>query len=227
MSSFRQGLFGALRALASPEGALPLALGLLCCALSAWLERNFVEPNALDRALWRDSFGLWLPLCAFAVVKRVSGGARLEAATRGTARHAGRRRATLMGACAAILAVLACAGLCFALATVLVARPDGQRGLLNELLLSGWIGAFAGVAYGAWLSFASGFGRRGRRLTFLGLDLIFGSSVGAWALPFPRAHIRNLLGGAPPLGLPQLASTGLILAAIALILAVTAVRVPE
>jgi hypothetical protein len=39
------------------------------------------------------------------------------------------------------------------------------------------------------------------------LDWILGTGASLLALPWPRAHIKNLLGGEPLLGLPQWSAT--------------------
>jgi hypothetical protein len=225
--SFRLGALAALGTLRGLEGALPLVLGLLLCALTAWLERFFHPVHAVDRALIRDSFGVWLPLSAYAVVRRASAGGRLDSLVRAIVHHAGNRRQALAGASLMLGGILVVSGACFAVATVLAAHPTSEAGLARDLLLSGWVGALAGASYAAWLVFASQFGKRGRRGTLLALDLILGSSLGVWALPFPRAHVRNLLGGAPPLALPQSTSSALLMGSIVLLLAITWLRTAD
>jgi len=227
VKSFRLGALAALDTQRGIVGALPLVLGLLLCALSAWLERTFHPAHALDRALVRDSFGLWLPLSAFAVVRRASAGGRLDSLVRGIVRHAGNRRLALGGASLTLGGILAVTGACFAGVTVLAARPSGGVGLARELIVSGWVGALAGACYATWLAFASQLGKRGRRGALLVTDLIFGSSLGAWALPFPRAHVRNLLGGAPLLELTQGASSALLIGSIVLLLAISWLRTAD
>jgi hypothetical protein len=91
----------------------------------------------------------------------------------------------------------------------------------------GWVGGLAGGSYGAWLAFASQLGTRGRCGTLLLFDLILGSSLGAWALPFPRGHVRNLLGGAPPLELAQATSSALLVGAIVVLLAIMWLRTAD
>ncbi|HET9933251.1 MAG TPA: hypothetical protein VFQ35_21250 [Polyangiaceae bacterium] len=200
---------------------------VLGCALTAWLERVASPSHAVDRALVRDAFGLWLPLAAYAAAERIGKKGRLELVIAALPRYGLSRRASLAGAVLALGGVLAIVGACCGAISVVVAHEDGSSALLSDLVASTWIGALGGVSYAVWLGFASGFGRRGRRGTFLILDLIFGSSSRFWALPFPRAHLRNLLGGTPLVGLSQAASVGLLAVLIGVVFALTLARVPD
>ncbi|MFZ5897189.1 MAG: hypothetical protein ACOY0T_39385 [Myxococcota bacterium] len=227
MKSFELGARAALRSQLRIEGALPLLVGSFLCAASAWLERNIDSSHGVDRALTRYSFGLWLPLTAYLIWQRASGSGRLESLIQGVARHAGNRRRALAGASLVLGGILALHGLCFASVTVLTAHPSGRSGFASDLLVSGWVGALAGLAYAAWLTVASGFGNRGRRGGLLILDLLFGSTIGVWALPFPRAHVRNLLGGVPPVGLAQAASSAFLIGLTLLALTIALLRAPD
>ena len=221
---------GARAAFAS-DGArpivLPIAAALLGCALSAWLERFFQPIHAVDRALIRDAFGLWLPLAAYVASERIAKRRRLDTAIAALPRYGVSRRGSLGGAVLALGGVLAAAGAGCGAVSVLVVHDSRGVSLLHDVLLSTWIGALGGVSYAAWLGLCSGFGRAGRRGAFLILDLILGSSSALWALPFPRAHLRNLLGGSPPLGLSQAASAGLLTVLSLFVLGITLARVPD
>jgi len=54
---------------------------------------------------------------------------------------------------------------------------------------------------------------------YLALDFLLGSGKGTWALAFPRAHLRSLLGGTEVLSLSPRSSTLALclLAALALV----------
>jgi hypothetical protein len=70
----------------------------------------------------------------------------------------------------------------------------------------------------------SSFGRRGGgRPVLLVVDWMLGASGGAAALMSPRGHVRNLLGGAPPMDLSERASA-LLLVALAVVCALWSVR---
>jgi hypothetical protein len=85
------------------------------------------------------------------------------------------------------------------------------------------VGALGGAAYASWFSLGAGFGRRGGgRLVALLVDWLLGASGGVMALFAPRAHLRSLMGGAPPMDLSQRASA-VALAILALACALGAV----
>jgi hypothetical protein len=89
---------------------------------------------------------------------------------------------------------------------VLVARGPADPGLLNDVLATSWIGVLSGAAYVTALVGVSAFGRRGSgRAWFLAADFLLGAGSSFLALPWPKAHIRNLLGGVPVLDLSQAA----------------------
>lgn len=227
MTALKLGARAAFPAEGARALVLPLTAVLVGCALSAWVEHVFYPHHALDRALVRGAFGLWLPLAAYVVADRMSRKRRLDVAIAALPRYGVSRRASMAGAVLALGGVLAVTGACCGAVSVLVAHDARGLPVLYDLLLSAWIGALGGAAYAAWLGLCSGFGRGGRRGTFWILDLIFGSSSGAWALPFPRAHLRNLLGGAPPLDLSQPASAGLLTVLCLVVFSITLARVPD
>lgn len=227
MTALRLGVRAALEANRTFALIRPLAAAALACALSAWLERTFYPTHAVDRALIRHAFGLWLPLAAYAAAEGVGRKSRLEFVIAAVPRYGGSRRAALAGAVLALGGVLAVSGASLGAVSVAVAHDAGELPWGHDLLLSAWIGALGGMSYAAWLTFASGFGRTGRRGTFLVLDLIFGSTGGAWALPFPRAHLRNLLGGAPPLDISQALSAGALAVLSLALFGAALARVPD
>jgi hypothetical protein len=81
-----------------------------------------------------------------------------------------------------------------------------------------WVGLLGGVAYTLCFGLAQAlWGQRGR-IGFLLADWLLGSGTSVLALPWPRGHLRGLLGGAAPFGLPA-RDTALCLVAIALLAA--------
>jgi hypothetical protein len=188
----------------SLRGALLLALGVALCVLCGLVERALSVPNAVDRALARDSLGLLLPLFAYMLFQRVTRAQRLDTLVSVVARHGGRRRQALLGAALVFVAVLALAGAAFGFGTVLSARSFRDPALFRDLFQSTWIGGVSGAGYAAWFAAASGLGRRGGgRKALLAVDWLMGSSLGVEAVPWPRAHVQNLLGQAPLLGLSE------------------------
>jgi hypothetical protein len=75
-----------------------------------------------------------------------------------------------------------------------------------------WIGVISGGAYVLAFIGASGYGARGQgRAWLLAADFLLGAGGSFLALPWPKGHVRNLLGGAPVLELPQLSALLLLL----------------
>ena len=87
---------------------------------------------------------------------------------------------------------------------VLVTRGPGDPWFARDLLTSAWLGGFAGISYACWFALASMFGPAGGGRTFaLLIDWILGSGATALSVPWPRGHLRNLLGAEPVLAMPQ------------------------
>jgi hypothetical protein len=165
-----------------------------------------------------------LPLSCYGLVARATGSARLEDAVLLLARHGANRRATVFGLLSVTLPVGAVVGLVLASVAVLTTRLPADPALGADLLTSAWIGALAGSCYTAWFFAASTFGTHGGgRLWALVLDWVLGASATAIALPWPRGHVRNLLGATPVMQLPQWGSS-VALVALTLASALWALR---
>lgn len=209
------------------DGSFPLWFGLVLAIAVSYLERRFEPAGAVDRALIRDNFGLLLPVVAYALFQRATDRGRLDARMVGILRRGGSGRRALLGATAWLAGALVITGTAFAVGTVMVARGS-DVGLWSDLTASAWIGGLAGAAYAAWFALASSFGRHGSgRKWLLAFDLLLGSSSGALALLWPRAHIANLLGAEPLLGLSQRAATALLLLSTAFACALAVRRAPK
>jgi hypothetical protein len=182
--------------------ALTLAFALLG-ALAAWAERGLAPRGALERTLLGVNLGWLLPLFAYLLFEQALGG-RFEQIFLPVLRHGGSGRSAWLGALSVFSALLGAMGALLALLAVLLARGPSDASLLRELSQSVWIGAFAGVAYSAWLTLGSSVGKRGQgRIWVLLADLLLGGSETFSALFWPRAHIRNLLGGSAVLEIGQ------------------------
>jgi hypothetical protein len=217
---------GALIARERLRGVTPaLTLGLGCCAvyLIGLLERRRDLASATDTTLSGAVFGITLPLFAYFACERVCNGERLTRSVDAVARHGGDRRAAVLG----LLATLAA---CMALVAALLtcAALLGSRTSLADWGMSIGIALVAGAAYASCFGVASLVGMRGGgRRWALALDLLFGAGSSSWAAPWPRAHIRNLLGGEPALDLTQ-AGAWFALAMIGVLgLTLCALRTPE
>jgi hypothetical protein len=205
--SVRHGVeLGAAR-LREPGAAGAGVLALSFVIGVALLERAQGALGAADRALSGGAFGLALPLFCYFLVTRACASGTLREAVWPLARHGVDGRRLALG-----LAVLpALAGAAFAaisaLGVVLITRGLGDAAWLGDSVTSVWIGVVSAVAYVVALLGASAVGKRGQgRIWLLGADFLLGAGSSLLALPWPKGHVRNLLGGAPVLELSQIAA---------------------
>lgn len=208
MSALSAGAKLGVVRLASGRSALALALAGFLVLLGALLERRAASLGAADRALSGIVFGIVIPLLAWGAVARATAARKLEDAVRELARHGADRRWSIAGMLLAPTVVMALSTALLAAFAVLLTRWPADPRLGSDLIASGWVGLLAGIAYTAWFALGSTLGRSGGgRGVLLVLDWIFGTGASLLALPWPRAHIRNLLGAEPVLGLPQWSAT--------------------
>lgn len=207
----------------------PLVLLLSCAALFAIgvLERQSDAASAPDDAL-RGALGVALPLLAYLVSERVCDSQRLQRSVDGVARYGSNRRAAVLGVLLAAALGSAFAGALLSAATVLGAHAPHSAALLPDLRASVGIALLAGVVYALYFGAASLLGKRGGgRKWALILDFVLGAGGSALAVPWPRGHVRNLLGGEPVVDLSQ-ASAWLALAALGIAYAtLSALRTAE
>lgn len=197
----------------------PLVLLLGTGAVFAFgvLERRANADSAADHVLTRAVFGSALPVFSYFVSERLCEGQRLDHSLLGVAGDRTARRAALLGLLSASALYLAFASAVLTVAGLLGAHTPGAPGLSHELGVSVGIALIAGVVYPLWFGAASLFGKRGggRKWALIG-DFVLGAGGSLLAIPWPRGHVRNLLGGEPVLGLSQ-ASAWLALYAIGLV----------
>jgi hypothetical protein len=234
-TSFRQGFRDAQQALGWLWPASALVLTLLVVSITAWLDGQEVAgaggaASSELRLLTSATFGLLVPAFGFALAARLDG--RLERLVAAHwPRHGADRRVYALGRLAlAGVMTLAVAMSCSALA--LGSSPGGapqlglHAGTLGFWSLM-WISVQAAASYAACFGLAQLWaGGWGRSLFLLG-DWLLGSGVGIAALPWPRSHLRSLLGGTPVLDLhPAQAQLCLLALALSCTL-VYALRVPR
>jgi hypothetical protein len=168
------------------------------------LERRQDPELAADRALTGIVFGISIPLLAYAVVDRVSRRGRLDAAVVPVTRYGANRRGAILGIlvwCALVTGVLSTV---LAVTAVLASRGLHDPALPADVMASAWIAFFGAAAYVGWFAVASVIGNGARaRLWALIIDWLLGSGPTAFALFWPRGHVRNLLGAEPVLQMPQ------------------------
>jgi hypothetical protein len=188
----------------------------------AFAARSAGSAHGADHALVGAYGGLALPLLAYAVVSATLGGESLARAGRSLV---GFGAAPWIVAVAQVsVAALASAllGAALAAGVAAVAHGSSDPPIAGDIATSAWIGALAAAAYATYFSFGSSFGKRGGgRAALLVFDWVLGSGSGALAVITPRAHLRNLLGGTPPLELAERTSA-ILLAAITLAFALLA-----
>jgi hypothetical protein len=195
------------RLLRGPRAWLGVAPWCVLAFAFALAARERGSAHGADHVLL-DTYGaLVLPLLSFVIVGASVASRSLRASAAPVvafgaqpARAAAASIAVAGAGCAVVGAVVAAI-----LAIVAHGTSDPPR--LQDAVTSAYVGALGGAAYGAWFSLGASFGRRGGgRVALLALDWILGASGGVAALFSPRGHVRNLLGGAPPMDLSQRAS---------------------
>ena len=183
----------------------PLVL-LLCSGVAfalGVLARRAHADTAADDTLRVAVFGSSLPVLAYLLCDRVCAGQGLEQCVECVARYGASRRGALLGVLLGSALYMGLASALLTFCALLGAHATGPA-LTNDLRVSLGIAFLAGAVYVLWFSAASRLGRRGGgRKWALVLDFLLGAGASALAAPWPRGHLRNLLGGAPVLGLSQ------------------------
>lgn len=195
----------------------PLVLCLCCAGLFAIgvLERQSDAISAPDDALGGAVFGIALPLVAYLVSARTCAETRLDRSVDCVARYGVNRRAALCGVLLASALSSALAGALLTVSALLGAHAAHSPTLLADLRASVGIAVAAGTVYALYFGAASQLGKRGGgRKWALIVDFVLGAGSTALAVPWPRSHVRNLLGGVPAFELSQ-ASAWVALALIA------------
>jgi len=214
MNDLRNGVAIARERMRGPSA--PLVLGLSCVALFAVgvLESQSDAVSAPDDALVGAVFGIALPLLAYLVSERACDGTRLDRSVDCLARYGTNRRAALCGVLLVSALSSAFAGALLTVSALLGAHAPRSPTLLTDLRASVGIALVAGVVYALYFGASSLLGKRGGgRKWALIIDFVLGAGSSALAAPWPRGHLRNLLGGQPVIELSQ-ASAWLALALI-------------
>jgi len=183
----------------------PLVLLLACAALFAIavLERRSDASNAPDDAL-SAVFGIALPILAYLVSERACASQRLTRSVDDVARYGTNRRAALLGVLLASAACTAIAGALLTVVALLGAHGAHSTSFAIDLRASLGIALIAGAVYSLYFAAASLLGKRGGgRKWALVIDFLLGAGSSALAAPWPRGHVRNLLGGEPVSDLSQ------------------------
>lgn len=186
---------------------LAIGLGLSFELGVALLERAHGFVGAADRALLGGAFGIALPLVCYFLVAQACGGASVRDALLPLARHGLDRRPLTLGLALPAAMLAAVFGGLGGVVVVLFTRGAGDPRFLADAWTSLWIGTVSGAAYVVAFMGASAFGRRGRgRVWLLAADFLLGAGDSFLAFPWPKGHVRNLLGGTAVLELSQMAA---------------------
>jgi hypothetical protein len=217
-----------IAALARPSLARLLRTPRPLLALGAWsvLALGFAlaarargAAHGADHVLVEAFGALVLPLLAYTLVGAVLGARSLSAATAPLVLFGA--PATRAAATTAGVGVIACVtvGATMAAVVALVAHGLSDPPAVGDAAASAFAGAMGGGGYAAWFLVGASFGRRGGgRTALLVADWVLGLGRGRVALFTPRAHLRNLLGGTPPMDWSGRASAAALLVMIALCL---------
>jgi len=222
-----------IAALARPSVARLLRGPRAWFGVAAWCTLAFVfamaarergSAHGADHVLI-DTFGaLALPLLSYVIVGATVASKSLRASTASVVAFGAQPTRAAAAAIAVAAASCAVVGAVVAAGVAVVAHGIADPPRFKDAAESAYVGVLGGAAYAAWFSLGASFGRRGGgRIVLLLVDWILGATSGAGALLTPRAHLRNLLGGAPPMDLSQRASAA-ALALLAVACALVAIR---
>lgn len=185
------------------------------------LERKYAGSHGADLVLPEIFGAVVVPLLVFGVVGATVLQGSLRASIRPlTAIGASGTNAALASVLvAAIFGAVVCGGLGAALVPI-SGSPVPFRA---DMIASAWVSALGAAAYASFFALGATFGRKGGgRAALLLVDWFLGSSPGIDVVT-PRAHLRNLLGGAPLAHVSQTASA-VTLGAFALVCLAISVR---
>ncbi|MBN1606958.1 MAG: hypothetical protein JW940_10020 [Polyangiaceae bacterium] len=204
MTSLSIGARLARRRVLAARSLLALTGAIALAAICAALERAGSVLAAADRALAGAACGLLLPLGVYLLVDHLCSGHRLDEALRAATRRGIHGRASGLGALMVVAAVSAGFACVLALVSVLLARGGGDPRWGTDAAQSVPLAALGSLAYVGLFAMGSEFGRcgQGRAVLLVG-DWLLGSGTSTLALPWPRGHLRNLLGWEPVLGISQ------------------------
>ena len=204
MNDIRLGARLAWARLYSASSALVLVISALAVFAAGVLERRSNAATAPDDVLSGIAFGVALPVLAYLVSERACDAQRLDHGLDSVARYGADRRRAALGLLLASALVTALSGACLVLIAVLGAHTLSDASLAFDLRSSLGIALVSGFAYSLCFGAASLLGKRGGgRKWALIADFACGSSSSGFAAPWPRSHVKNLLGGSPALDLSQ------------------------
>jgi hypothetical protein len=223
MNAWLAGMIVARRRLACRSVAAASTVAALCVLGGAWLGHGRGGLLGRTDVLRTTVLGLVLPLFVYFLVARVVRNGPIVSAVQSLGRAGCNRRAALVAAAFTVEALAAAAGACLVALGTWVAMGGPSRDLAAVLL----VGGAGGASYAALFWWGASLGSKGGgRLAMLGLDWLLGASSSGWAMPWPRAHLRSLLGGDAVVGLSPSGSALVLISLILVATAWTAARTP-
>lgn len=199
-------------------------LGLTVVVCVALLERNGGAVIGANRTL-HVVFSLVLPVMSVLPIALVVRRSRLSDAVWCIARYGVSRRQLAWGLYL-LASMVAAFAMLIAVAVSLAIVYQGQIGFWSDLLTTAWIVVLGAATYVAWFSVGARWFRYGWGLPLV-LDYILGSGNGALAVLWPRAHLRNLLGGEVVMGMSQIASSASLALMMLVLLLMMGMQMPE
>jgi hypothetical protein len=172
-------------------------------ALVAILERRGTPLRAADHTLLGAVFGIAIPLVAYATVSH-AGREGFAGVLDGVARWGPSRRHVAVGFLLALGGFAALLSAVLTVTGVTLARGLADPAWAADCATSLRIALLGGAAYTSFFALGLPFSRR--RLWAFALlagDWVLGSTTSAVSAPWPRSHLRNLLGAEPVLGMTQ------------------------
>jgi hypothetical protein len=209
----------AARLTRTPRAWLTIAAwsGLAIAAAAA--KRIDDAPHGADLVMLGAFGSVALPLLAYAIVGAALGGDSLPRSGRSlTALGASPASVALASLFVAVVATsLVCVLLGAGLAAL--AHSSDDPPIARDVVTCAWVSGLGGASYAALFGMGAAIGPRGAgRGALLAADWIVGSGTSAGSVLLPRAHLRSLFGGEPPLTMSQRASAlALVLLAIAFV----------
>lgn len=235
--SLRHGLVDGRRALGGVWITTAAVTVLLSVGLAGLMEAQAIggadgARQTELRLLQGATFGLAVPLFIFCLSSRL-GGDLTELLGSSWPRYGVDRRVFALGRLgfpALAACVIAALGGLLALG-LSIASSDAELALPMGLTTGCWtvvgIAALGSASYVAGFTVAQLLGGAFGRAMFLIGDWLLGAGTGVTALPWPRAHLRALLGGDAVLGMSDLQASGCLLALTLSLMLLYAGKVPR
>jgi hypothetical protein len=163
--------------------------------------------HGADRALLGAYAPFVLPLLCWTIVGRaLSGDSLTSSGSSLVAFGASPRRVAVSTVLVAIAACLIASSIVGAL-VAMTGHGASDPPALRDALSTAYASALGGTAYASLFALGASFGRRGGgRTAMLLVDGLLGGGTSVLSVALPRAHLRNLLGGAAPLAITGRAS---------------------